>query len=278
MRLAAALIVLAAGTAAAGTRDQLVDAERHWRELDYELCVAASDAVLAASDATPPERIEALRLRGSALVVLGRDSDAVAAFEALLEIDPDYELPDGTSPRILAVYQPARAGWQVKAAERLAGELGDAWAKLAMNVRVPARGRGGRPLVVPIQLADPGHITESLVLAYRRRGERHFSTLSAGAKSSLELAIPGATLVSSRDYTLEVFVRARHRSGATLRWQGDPDHPLQIPVTAGQLPRERWIQNRWLFAGTGLVIAGTIALLAIRARDVGPQPIVGHGP
>src|SRR5262249_53004569 len=163
---------------------------------DYELCVTASDAALAAPDATPVDRVEALRLKGSALVVLGRDADAVAAFDALFEIDPDYELPDNTSPRILGVYQPARARWQVEVAQRLAAELGDAWTKLALDVRLPRSARGGRQLVVPIKLTDPGRITESLVLAYRRRGERHFSTLQAAAKPELELVIPGATLAS----------------------------------------------------------------------------------
>jgi len=281
VRRAAAVIALIAlaSPAFAGARDELARAERHWRELDYDLCVEAGDAALAAADATPANRVEALRLKGSALVVLGREADAVAAFDALFELDPDYQMPEGTSPRILGVFQPARATWQVKLDEKLAAELGDAWSRLQLEVRLPARARGGLPLAIPIRLTDPAHLADSLVLAYRRRGERHYSTLSAAAdRPQLTITLPGATTASPTDYALELFVRARHRSGSTLRWQGDPDRPLHIPVAAGAVPHERPLVQRWYVVAGGALVIGVLGVIAIRSRDVGPQPIVGKGP
>jgi hypothetical protein len=269
------IALAAARTAnAAPAGESLAEAERHWRELDYELCVASADAVIAAPDAKPAERIDALRLKGSALAILpGREADAVAAFEALFEIDPDYELPAGTSPRIAKVFGPAKAGWQVKVDERLQIELGDKWTALVLDVALPERGRGGSPLPIPIRLTDPSKITDTVVVGFRRRGERQYSTISAPAGPTVTIPIPGAILASHDDYTLELFVRARHRSGASLRTRGDFDHPLAIPVAAGQVPPPALV-SRWWAVGIGAAVVGGLVFVVVRSRDAGPQPIV----
>ena len=73
----------------------------------------AAEAALADPALAAPGRIEALRLLGSALVVLERGADAESAFGRIFVIDPDYVLPASTSPRVRAVFEPARARWQV---------------------------------------------------------------------------------------------------------------------------------------------------------------------
>ena len=77
--LVAALVVLATGwstPAWADAKSELEAAQAHWAELDYELVVAAADRVLAASP-SKTQRLEALRLKGSALVIL-KDSDGAS--------------------------------------------------------------------------------------------------------------------------------------------------------------------------------------------------------
>lgn len=266
-----AVAALGATPAAAGVRDLLADAERHWHASDFDLCLEAADALLAVADAPRTDRVEALRLKGSALVVLRRESEAAAAFEALFELDPDYELPEGSSPRIrLDVFEPTRARWQIKVEERLAGS----WAALAMDVHLPRRAKGGLPLNITIRLTDPARITDSLVLAYRRRGERHYATVTApGAPGAVTIAIPGAVLAARRAFELELFVRARHRSGSTLRWQGGPEHPLVLPVAAGQVPSSN---KPWWIAGGAAIVLGAVIVVAVRSHDVGPQTLIGR--
>ena len=277
------LMVVAQSAAAAGpstARQRLEQATAHWRDLDYDLVVTDADQVLASADASAVDRIEALRLKGSALVVLGRETEAVAAFEALFALAPDYELPDSTSPRILGVYRPAHAAWQVRQEQRLQMELGRSLAALKLGIEMPPAPRGGQPLAIQAQLEDPDRVVEEVVLFYRRAGTRGYSILSATRLSGrVALTIPAAFTESEQPYVLELHVSARHRSGITLRRQGDAEHPLTLRVEAGAVPRPPPITRRWWFwtGAAGLVAAAVaIPLLVNQARDVGPQTIIGR--
>lgn len=275
MRCAAVILTLAflAGSASA---DQVSAIEKHWRELDFDLVVQSADRILEEASLRKSERLEVLRLKGSALVVLDRRKEAVAAFERIFAIDPDYELPAKTSPRILAVYRPARAAWQVRIEERLATSLGKSYRAVRMKAKVPAAGKGGRAMPVRVELADPGKIVDKLVLSYRRRGHRHYSALTAAANpGTVVLTIPGAFTASAKDYVLELYIRARHRSGSVLRRQGGADRPLVIQMAAGQVPRRKPIYKRWWFWASVGVVAATAVTVPLLMRDVGPQQLIG---
>lgn len=264
---------------AAGSKAQrlVAEAQQQWRDLEWEAVVATTDRALAASDATDDDRLEALRLKGSALVVLERTDEAIAAFELLFALDPDYELPGNTSPRITAVYEPARARWQVAQEERLATELGADLAALTMTVALPARPVGGQPLVVSVDVVDPAAIADRIVLSYRRKGSKHWSTVTAASKGRVSLTIPGTFTASDRGYVLELHVRLRHRSGVTLRRDGTADAPRQLAVAAGRVPGPTPVTRRWWFwagAGTLAAAAVVIPILIDRSTDVGPQDIV----
>jgi hypothetical protein len=282
--LAAAIAVCALASAAAAgegsARTAIREARAHWNELDYELVVTAADAALAAGDATDELRVEALRLKGSALAVLGREQAAGEAFEALVALDPAYELPEGTSPRILEVFRPARARWLVAQERRLAMELGPSLAKLAVDVTVPRRARGGRPIAIEIEISDPDGVSDLVVVSYRKRDSRGYSTLTAAAQPGrLDLAIPGAFTASATDYRIELFVEVRHRSGIPIDRRGTAEKPYSIVVASGSVPSSPPITKRWWFwAGTAAAVAAAVAIpvLVDRGRDVGPQTIIGR--
>jgi hypothetical protein len=279
VRIAAviALTWLAAATASAAPTPAaaaVAEAQTHWRDLDYDEVVGAADRALAANP-TREEQIEALRLKGEALAVLGRNADASAAFEALFVLDPSFTLPEGTSPRILAVFDPAHAGWIVKEETRLQTELGASFAATSIHVTLPAAARGGRPIIVAIELADPQRITDELILSYRTHGDRHWSTLTARASPGhVELSIPGAVTASRTAYQLELTVRARHRSGITLRHEGTDDHPLVLEVAAGAVPSPPGVTHRWWFWTGAVALVGAavaVPILIDQSRSVGPQ-------
>lgn len=248
--------------------------EQRWRDLEYEAVIAAADEILG-SNADGKTKVEALRLKGSALVVLGRTDEAEATFIRIFAIDPNFELPDDTSPRVLAVFRPVRATWQVAEEKRLATELGPALAQLHLAVKLPAKAKGGRPLAVTVELTDPSAIASSLLLFYRRAQDQPYSTLTAVARDgTTSLTIPETFTASPKQYTLELYVRVRHRSGLTLRQEGTPERPVTLAVGAGQVPRPTPIYKKWwlygiLTAGVGLVV--TVLVLAV---DAGPQDIV----
>lgn len=279
--IAAALIAITAAPAdAAPTRAaQLIETARgHLRDLDHDDVVASARAAIAAGDATTAELIEARVLEGEALVVLGRKDEAVAAYTALFALDPDYTLPDGTSPNILAVFDPARAAWIVQEEARLQSELGNAYAATAIHVALPPQARGGRPIVVAVDVTDPQRITEEIVVSYRRGGGKHWSTLTAPAHPGrVELAISGAFTASPTPYRLELAVQARHRSGVVLRHEGSSEHPLALEVAAGSVPAAPSITHTWWFwTGVATLALGAVAVPIVidRVRDVGPQQVV----
>ncbi len=254
--------------------DPLAEAQAHWRDLDYDLVIAAADRALAAAPADAT-KIEALRLKASALVVLGRAGEAETTFAQIFAIDPEYDLPDDTSPRVLAIFRPARARWLVGEEKRLATELGPSLAALNLAVKLPAGARGGRPLAVTVDLADPGGIADALVLSYRRAPDKHYSSLTAPARAgATTLTIPEAFTASPTQYTLELYVRVRHRSGLTLRQEGDPEHPVALAVGAGQVPKPTPFYRTWWFY-TGALVVGVATVVFISAVvDAGTQPIV----
>jgi hypothetical protein len=283
VRAIAAVIVALCALSEAAVADptaDLAEAERHWRDLDFDLVVVAAQRVTADASSTRDQRVEALRLEGSALVVLDRNDEATRVFGELFALAPDYELPEGTSPSILSVFRPARAAWQVGVEERLARELGPDLAAVTMTVRLPpAPARGGSPIAVAIDVADPKHLGRDIVLWHRRRGTHEYSSLAAPARPGLTtLSIPGSVTASPKPYDLELHVRLRHASGAVLRRAGTPDEPLSLAVTAGRVPSsDKPITKRWWFwPAVGLVATAAVAIpiLADRARDVGAQDVV----
>ena len=258
-------------------RDLVARAEVQWRELEYDKVIELANAALAAPDATARDRVEALRLKGSALVVLDKPNDAGSVFEEIFKLNPEYELPANSSPRIHAVFQPARARWQVKVEEKLKTELGSALATHQLVVKLPPAPRGGLPLEVGVELADPSAIASSVVLSYRRAGTSYYTTTTLPARAGrLALVIPGDVTASDQGYTLELYVASKHRSGVILRHEGTAEQPLRLAVAAGQVPKGKPITSRWWFwAGIGAIAVGG-AFLIDQARDVGPQRIEGR--
>lgn len=248
-----------------------------WKDLEYDQVLEAAALVLADSTAPKPERVEAWRWRGVALAVLGRNDESTQAFLQIFPLDPDYQLPDDTSPRILALFRPARAAWEVAEQQRLQSELGQSLAAMRLAVQTPEYPRGGLPIVITVALTDPGQLTDEIALSYRRAGARHYASLTVPLKDGRGTAtIPGVFTAAPSPYPLELFVRARHRSGATLLRWGTPDQPERLAVAAGQVPVQRkLIKQWWLWTGAVVLVATFVALPFIvdQSVDVGPQTV-----
>ncbi|MFN0252890.1 MAG: hypothetical protein ACKV2T_38810 [Kofleriaceae bacterium] len=274
--LAHVLVLLATMTTAhAGGADDVARAAKAWSELEYERVVDAANAALASADLTDKDRVEALRLLGSALVILDRATEAEVAFARIFPVDPDYTLPANTSPRIRGVFDPARARWQVEEQQRLATQLGPQLAALGLRLELPRSPRGGLPIAIGVDLEDPSKVASAIILAHRRAGESYYTLATVPAREGRStLTIPGEVTASRTPYTLELHVQVRHRSGVTLRREGDADTPISFSVAAGEVPVEKPIITRWWFwAGIGVVAIGT-GLLVREVIDVGPQRVV----
>jgi hypothetical protein len=279
LRIAIVLAALA-GTAGADPASDLAAAAHHFEDLDYELVLPATDAVIRAPAATPAQRVHALYLRGSALVVLERDSETATAFEAILTIDREFRPPASAPPRIRAAFASARAAWLIRVEEELTTKYGAQLKQVTLHVEPSVTAHGGQPWSVRIELQDPDHLVSRLVLGYRRDGDRDYSIVSMAATNRAELTVPGALLAADRDYKLAWFVHAVHASGAILRREGDDAAPRWLAVTRGRVPGPVPITRRWWFwtGATALAISAVaVPLLIARSRDVGPQQIMIGG-
>ena len=279
--ISALVLAVAAPVASADPAADIAAAQKHWRELDYELVVKRAESATADRAASKAQRLEGLRLLGSALAVLGKTEESGSAFTRALAIDPSFDLDGGTSPRILSVFRPARARWLVEQERRLAMELGPALAQLRFAAAVPPSSRGGRPIAIDIRLTDPGKISSEVVVRYRKRGDRGFSTTRERVAPTMRIEIPPAITASSRDYQLELYIELQHSSRITIARRGSAGEPLSVMVAAGSVPKPPPVTSRWWFwTGAAALATAAVAIpvLIDRGRDIGPQDVVGVRP
>ena len=278
--LTLAIVVLLAivRPAHAETATELVaHAQAQWDNLEYDAVLALTQQALVAPDLTPKQRLEALRLEGFALVVLERRDDATQVFLQLFALDPEYQLPPKSSPRLLEVFEPARAQWQVTEKRRLATELGPALRALVLHVHLPASQRGGLPIEIGVDVDDPNAIADRIVLAQRRRGTTYYTTSEQRAHAGhLAFTIAGEDTASPEPYVLQLRVVAKHRSGVELTGEGTAEHPLELAVAAGSVPTPTPITHRWWFWTGIVVVAVGSGFLIDRVISVGPQNVIAQ--
>jgi hypothetical protein len=257
-------------------RAWLTHARAEWKHLEYERVIDAARAARTAPGATPRLRAEAFGLEASAQVVMGDEAAAATTFASMFAADPSYELPPGTSPRVLAIYRPARSAWDQARETALREQLGPKLQSLRFTPAPPPRARGGLPITVAVDLTDPDRLLAQVRLHYRR-GTSAWSTLSARLTGrSLRVDIPGAFTASEQPYRLELFAEAVHASGVVLRRAGTREQPLAVAVDPGQVPRPTPLYKRWwVWAGAGALAIG-VPILIQRSIDVGPQDVTGR--
>lgn len=109
-RLAIALVsALALGPASAAESPEIVASlakARRWvkTELRYADAIARLEQVLSSPALNSSQRVEANELLAYAAIALGDAGRAERAFSAILEADPAYRLPTGTSPKIAEIF------------------------------------------------------------------------------------------------------------------------------------------------------------------------------
>ena len=228
--LAAVLLAPVAGVARAATPDPYDAAHEAESNLDYKTVV--TQATEALKLANSHERlVELYRLLGTANGVLGRNDDAVDAFQRLLAIDPDHHLPRGLSPKITKPFKEAGGYW----IDRPGG--------LGVAPNLPREVGPNKPIAVAVKLDDPLQMAANVRLSYRREGDPDYQKMEQPAGGAISLAmapginftIPAAEVQARRtDYMLEVFFTALGPTGSELRTAGDAVHPLQIVVRASR--------------------------------------------
>lgn len=246
-----------------GTPAQLLERARsRYAELEYDDVLALTRAVLARSEATNPELIEAHRLQGSALAGGDQAIEAEKPFRLLLRLQKEFELPPSTQPKILAVFRKVQA--EERELQRQSRALGRErlMAGITLVGEPPARGFGGYPLRFRFQLRDPTGAVESVLVPYREQGQPTFSTLALERDDlgGWRGVLPGDVTANPSGKALEFYVEARDGEGS-LAGKGRAQEPLRIDLSPGTSVRERPPPlSPWLFwTGVGTTLAAGVA-------------------
>ncbi len=100
-------LCLGFGVAVGAVTPELERAIQAYNSLDLKVAAGLLDQALLGA-ATDPERATVLMYTGLVQLNLRQRDDAATSFERALELDVDVELPDGTSPKIVAQFESLR--------------------------------------------------------------------------------------------------------------------------------------------------------------------------
>jgi hypothetical protein len=167
---------------------------------------------------------------GLAYRALGRDTDAIEAFERFLAETRDD--PEMTARR-------TEATWHAEALAARVGTLEVVSEVAGADVIVDGRARGKTPLGAPLRVAPGSH---DVVVLKVGSGTPFLQRVHVRAGGRVRIAAS---------------VGAVAASGPDLRARANPAEPPRTPVY------RRW----WVWAGAGIVLAGGVLAGALAARD-----------
>lgn len=212
------LVVLALLTAT-DPEVALRQAEQSLKELDFKSAAADFEKACAAD---PCSRAQVLRTQvgfATALSSLGQSARAAEAFKRLLFVSPDWQLPQGASPRLRDPFEAAQVFWRSRA-------------QAALTLKSSALAADEPGTLTARLEADPLSQVQRLVVIVRRDDREEQLEPSPGGRTSLSdrgfderFELP-ATL--TRPGTLSFVAQALSPSGSVLLESA----PLERHLTA----------------------------------------------
>lgn len=205
-----------------------------YESLEYERVIPFAEACLKRSDLQMSQQLEVYRLLGSAKAIVEDPVDAEKPFRLLLRARPDYDLPGNTPPKILAVFRKVQSEEKALAGQLREVERERLVASLKLLDGLPGEAKGGRALPFSLRLRDPGSAVETVRVAYRRAGDKAFSSLALtrSEQGDWRGVIPADFTASSGGFGLEYFIETADGAGPLLS-VGTQLAPKSLPVTAG---------------------------------------------
>jgi tetratricopeptide (TPR) repeat protein len=192
---------------------------------------------------------------GIAYAYLGREPEALSAFDMLLRLDPGHLLSYNLSPKVTLTFERAR----VQAARRPPPELQVQW---------PNGLRVSQPLPIDVEVvADARRMLDSATIYVKRRGEPRFSAVDVALSppgQRRRVTLPAVR--SLRPEVVQVYVSALDQRGnEVLRW-GDEARPREIALRYD--PPPAWWRRWWVWAGAGGVVAAGTAIVFLSTRPL----------
>ncbi len=266
----------ASAPAATNERAELARAFSLYKQVEFGRSIEALDELFRTTKDEWVKSHAKLYL-GMNYAAIGNPGEAKHAFVALLEINPDFVLPEFVSPTISNLFDEVKRHFRV--IPRLSHSLPtaiDAATKTVLQIRA--------------ERMRPGY---ALVLRFRIPPAKEYSAIDAipVAPTLYEVSLPAALLVRDVGYTFVYYIEAKEASGAPLMTLREADNPFSVPVSvplpvaAQPAPKPVYKQTWfWLTIGGGLALAAgatTAAVVATRPQPLGqvnvsityPEPV-----
>jgi hypothetical protein len=248
------------------TSELVAMARQQYEALEYDVVAKLAEAALARSNLTLEEKLDALALQGSALAIIADPFDAEKPFRLLMRARPDFNLPDSTPPKILAVFRKVQVEEKAIVDEFATIQRQRLSATLKLSGEPPKEARGGKALRFAYRLRDPQGAVDSVRMQYRRKGEAEYLSLPLKLDDAGRWAgrIPGEWSASDEAFVLEFVVTAGDSKGVLLSL-GSPSSPQSLPVEPGQVETNLRPVPAWGFltaAGATGVVGVTAGVLA----------------
>ncbi|MBI2372690.1 MAG: hypothetical protein HYV07_01695 [Deltaproteobacteria bacterium] len=286
----ALLVVLAAGepNTEPNAASLLAEARQLYDGLEYDGVAPIIDKVLLLPDLTKQQRADALELKANSLAIMGLSVDAEKPFRQLLELNPSFDLPPETSPRIMGVFRKVQVEEKANAARRREEERLRIVQGMQLTSAPPSEVEGGWPVFFDSRLADPTEAVKTMRLQYRRSGDTAYSALTAvrdtltsttGKASLWRATIPPDYTSTTDGFTLEYYVQTFAPDGTELISLGASSDPLTIEVLPGEIEESAptLFRTGWFWVGAAVVLgaAATSTYLLVREASDLPETNLG---
>ncbi len=215
------------------------------REASYAASVATLEQARATRSLQSAELVECAFYLGANYVAINSPSAARRELRAVLEAQPSYELPQYTSPKVVALFREVRE--ELEHAPRLK----------ALPPRHPESNR----IEVVFEASRGGAGAVYGAAYWRWRGEHDFREAPLAHQGDVLIA----PVTLDRNGSLEYYAEARAPGGLALA--GSPARPLELPIAGVPIPppvdkrpRRNWAKAWWLWTAVGAVAAAGLGV------------------
>jgi len=246
---------------AAVVEARMNEAEQLYTNLEYEELIRVVSDVIDAKVVEEETKTRAYFLQGAALAVIGATVEAEIPFRLLLRIDPNYELDESTSPRIVAVFSKVSLEEQAMQASLEGIAMARILQEMSIRGSNPTDAQGGRPIGFRYRVTDPRGLVESFFLHFRKAGTPHYSSLALiqDRNGSWLGTIPGEWSESQFDYKLQYHLVTKDDRDRKLQTLGTPYEPLGLDVRAGTVESVLPFYERpWFWTVAGLAASALV--------------------
>ena len=255
-------IVLPFAALALGIRpvrgQSLSQATAYYKQLDYQHAAETAQSTLALGGHGPKALVQIYELLARAYASQGQASKAQRAFRHLLLLRPQYQLPQGVSPKLRLPFEAARG--------RTRKELG-----LQVSHSPPTRAPCDRPLHLVVKIeGNPLRMVHAVRVVYRLPGARLRSQLwSRASAGAMVFSVP-LNSVGGRPGQLEYRVEILDDHENFLRRLGTATVPLRIKLVAAAQPMAKPSISSgtiaWVGGSTAAALAVATVVFAVLAK------------